>query len=156
MANVWTSSLKLFSNLSWPFSLSPTNLNFSPARFKMLGPANRGNRRDTKKKSAFLDSIVLLVLQESISWIMVSRLVSTLTYHKVDQRLLPRKASVFHIKQSLEQGLEITFDSYLSMRNPLMQCMNTKCVNTVWINEFLRNFKGKWYKYYSISLNFTF
>jgi len=31
MANMWTSPLRLFSNLSWPFSLSPTNT-FQPCR----------------------------------------------------------------------------------------------------------------------------
>lgn len=114
MANMWTSSLKLPSNLSWPFSLSPTNLNFSPAGFKTLGPANRGNRKDRKKMSTFLASVVLLVLQESISWIMVNQLVITFTYHKVDQRLLLRNVSVFHIKQPLNRD----YKSHLTYISP--------------------------------------
>lgn len=121
MANMWTSSLQLDFNLSWPFPLSPTNLNFSPGRFKTLGPANWGNRRNRKNMS-----LALLVLCESVSWIVVVQLVSTFTQHKLGLCLLLGNASVFHSKQSVEQGLEITFHNQLSIRSPLLLYVSTK------------------------------
>lgn len=70
MTNMWASSLKLFFNLSWPFSLSPTHLSFSPARFKILGPANRRNRSQKKKSLLFLSVMFYLSCKKILveSW----------------------------------------------------------------------------------------
>lgn len=123
MANMRTSSPQLDFNLSKPFPLSPTNLNFSPGRLKTLRPASWGNIWNRKRMSVYL---ALCVLCESIGWIMVIQLVSNFTYHKLDEYLLLGNASVFHHKQSVERGLKITFHSQLSIGGPLMQHIITK------------------------------
>lgn len=73
----------------------------------------------------------MLILLDSFSWIVVIQLVSTFTYHKLDQCLLLENASVLHQKH------------WKGTRNPISQsAVNKESINAAHYHQIALRLLG--------------